>query len=594
MTQQGRAGTLNQLLEQWAGALRELEQGAQASPAPAEEISTGVGRAATVPAPQAEHAANLQQGDGGGRVERRDPKQRAVWIQISKDLIPAGWSGTPALDIRLGLKMLAVTANPTTLASIRGSAQDPGSGEYAIIASDASGDVELQCSVNAAYLKTVFTPNPVPEAVVAMFATMPASIIQTNMNEDWEKTIHSTATKLADAYPSLEAWAASLMEADLDSAQQLLSVMTDINGILGKGLNILGLCASAVELKKRLETVSNFATFISRPRQNQTTGAEHTRRFVRGEASIQAPAVGSPMKLEEFSATETRSLLQRFRGGKINDITADERILVIRLADKCKRDQGTGQGEIRALLAGLQESIRDEHGYQLGFLVLAAILVGNLSEEQVGLMIQAAGATAFHPMQQLEQVGQLLASVSKCTGIGGYEGADKLMGTFMKELAPLRQGEVNAANFQRIFTEWLALFGNNLYHAIHAKSALPDILKLPRSILNKLRALQVATEALDQLRRVQESEALHKGGNQANGKRPAEHEPEGEVRRIREATIGYAQGDPVCNSFLLGGKCTKANCGYKHVKGTPGVDKCPFGTGCNRKENCLLAWSHPE
>jgi hypothetical protein len=54
----------------------------------------------------------------------------------------------------------------------------------------------------------------------------------------------------------------------------------------------------------------------------------------------------------------------------------------------------------------------------------------------------------------------------------------------MKELAPLRQGEVNAANVQRIFTEWLAIFGNNLYHAIHAKSALPDILKLPRNILN--------------------------------------------------------------------------------------------------------------
>jgi len=225
---------------------------------------------------------------------------------------------------------------------------------------------------------------------------------------------------------------------------------------------------------------------------------------------------------------------------------------------------------------------------------LAAILVGNLGAEQAGLMIYAAGATAFHPMQQLEQVGQLLAGVSNCTGIGGYEGADKLMGTFMKELAPLRQGEVNAANFQRIFTEWLAIFGNNLYHAIHAKSALPDILKLPRNILNKLRALQVAREALDQLRRVQDEETRQKGGSQVNGKRPAELETEGEARRVREATSGYAQGDPVCNSFLLGGKCTKANCGYKHVKGTPGVDKCPFGADCNRKENCLLAWSHPE
>ena len=72
--------------------------------------------------------------------------------------------------------------------------------------------MELQCSVNAAYLKSVFTPNPVPEAVVAMFATMPALIIQTNMNDDWEKTIHSTATKLADAYPSLEARAVGLIK----------------------------------------------------------------------------------------------------------------------------------------------------------------------------------------------------------------------------------------------------------------------------------------------------------------------------------------------------------------------------------------------
>ena len=113
------------------------------------------------------------------------------------------------------------------------------------------------------------------------------------------------------------------------------------------------------------------------------------------------------------------------------------------------------------------------------------------------------------------------------------------------------------------------MFGNELYLAIHTKAALPDILKLPPLIVTKLKALQVASEALEQMRLVQESEEAEQ---RAIGLKRHAEQTEAEQRRSKMAVQDLAQSEQWCNSFLLGGKCTKANGSYKHVKGTPGVD----------------------
>ena len=525
----------------------------------------------------------------------RLPKQREFWIHVPKELIPTGWIGTPGLELTLNQRKFTVTADPQTLLKIRGNAQDTGNAEYAIIASDSPEEVELQPSINAAYLKAMCAPGQVPEAVINICAKLPPLMIQA-MGDECADDIRKTASALADAYPFLEQWGANVMEMDLETPGEVVAGLINLDGIFGGDLHIIGRCASSEELKKRFGTVINFSKFISRPQQ--FTGPAHgeqARRYPRlegwGQATIAggSHAMGSSLKLEEVSANETRNLMQRFGGGKISNITSDENILVVRLADKCKREQGTGQGEIRALLVGLQANIKEVYGYQLSCLLLAAILVGNLGDDQIKLISEAAGASRFHPMQQLEHVGCVLAGVSKCTGIPGYERADKLMEICMKEIAPLRQGDVNPENFHRIFVERMTLFGNELYLAIHAKTALPDILELPQGIKTKLKALQVATEALEQMRQVQDAEAEQR----ARGTKRQAEQDEAEQRRNKPIGQDLSQTtEQRCNSFLLSGKCTKTNCSYKHVKGTSGVDKCPFGADCRRKEFCLLAWSH--
>jgi hypothetical protein len=342
----------------------------------------------------------------------------------------------------LNNRKFTVTADPQTLSKLRGNAQDTNNVEYAIIASESTEEVELQSSINASYLKAMFAPNQVPEAVINICAKLPALMLQT-LSEELAEEIRKTATALADAFPFLESWAAGVMESDLETPREVVTELVNLDGIFGNGLHIIGRGVSGEELKKRFGTVNNFAKFISRPQQVAgSPQGEHARRHARGEGwgqaftteGGQACITGSSQKLEEVSANETRNLLQRFKGGKITNITSDESILVVRLADRCKREQGTGQGEIRALLGGLQATIRGEYGYQLSLLLLAAILVGNLGDEQIKLISEAAGATRFHPMQQLEHVGSVLAGVSKGTGIRGYEQADRLIETFMKEI----------------------------------------------------------------------------------------------------------------------------------------------------------------
>jgi len=314
----------------------------------------------------------------------------------------------------------------------------------------------------------------------------------------------------------------------------------------------------------------------------------------------------STHKFEDVSCKETRSLLSRVVDGHISGITAEERITALRLADKCKRDQGLGQGEVRALLQSFQWTIKIQHGFMLPLTLLAAVLVGNLGEEQIQQLIVAAGAENYDRLHQLEQVGCVLEVVSSSTGIGGYAGAGMLIKTFMKELAPLQRGEINAFSFGRIFSECVGGHGGKLYAAIHAKRELPDILVLPKVITDKLSALRVSTEALKQMRGEQLAQgnalcvaAAGYGKRQQEPSAISDERPSKQVSvgPVSAPTDGAASGPSgvgrACNTFLLNGTCSRALCSYNHVVGRPGVDKCPFGASCNRKEKCLLAWSHP-
>ena len=50
----------------------------------------------------------------------------------------------------------------------------------------------------------------------------------------------------------------------------------------------------------------------------------------------------------------------------------------------------------------------------------------------------------------------------------------------------------------------------------------------------------------------------------------------------------------VCWPFLLGDICKKPNCEKDHVRGVPGVDRCPYKDTCRRGKACRLATSHLE
>ena len=50
----------------------------------------------------------------------------------------------------------------------------------------------------------------------------------------------------------------------------------------------------------------------------------------------------------------------------------------------------------------------------------------------------------------------------------------------------------------------------------------------------------------------------------------------------------------VCWPYLLGDLCKKPNCGKDHVRGVPGVDRCPYKENCHRGKACILAISHSE
>ncbi len=102
------------------------------------------------PENQAGAAIGFGQAKGGGGICL--PKKRDFWIHVSKDQIPAGWIGTPGLDLMLNNRKFTVTADPQTLTKLRGNDQEANNVEYAIIASESAEEVELQHSINASYL----------------------------------------------------------------------------------------------------------------------------------------------------------------------------------------------------------------------------------------------------------------------------------------------------------------------------------------------------------------------------------------------------------------------------------------------------------
>jgi len=80
--------------------------------------------------------------------------------------------------------------------------------------------------------------------------------------------------------------------------------------------------------------VYNLAKVSSSPQQLAWPAqGELARRYTRGEGwgqdttagGVQAIATGGSLKLEEVSAKETRNLLQRFKEGKIINISSGKR-----------------------------------------------------------------------------------------------------------------------------------------------------------------------------------------------------------------------------------------------------------------------------
>jgi len=220
---------------------------------------------------------------------------------------------------------------------------------------------------------------------------------------------------------------------------------------------------------------------------------------------------------------------------------------------------------------------------------MAATVTSHLNKQTVGELIIAAGAESSPPFQRCQEVANVLESISILTGVPGFEGASNLIGTI--------PAEVDAEALLDIFMDHLEEFGKDLNSAIHSGSALPSILLLSEDTKNACAAMLAAS-------RVQKF-FFHRYGAVFGGgeKRLADPGGADEERYAKSALrfnspatkISQPSGfknRSTCYAVLLGGKCTRSGCERVHVKGVPGVDKCPFGETCNRKDSCLLAWSH--